>query len=40
MSQMKEQDTTPEKELNKMDISIVPDTKFKTLYMLKELREE
>ena len=38
---MKEQNTTPEKELNKMGISNLSDTEFKTLVirMLKELSE-
>ena len=42
MAQMKEQIKTPEKELNKMEISNLPQAKFKTLYirMLKELRED
>ena len=31
MSQMKEQNKTPEKELNKMETSNLPDAKFKTL---------
>ena len=40
MSQMKEQDKTPEKELNKMETSNLPDAEFKTLVikMLSELR--
>ena len=40
MAQMKEQIKTPEKELNKMEISNVLDAEFKTLVirMLKELR--
>ena len=40
MSQMKEQDKTPEKELNKMETSNLPDAEFKTLVirMLNELR--
>ena len=39
---MKEQNTTPEKELNKMGISNLSDTEFKTLVirMLKELSED
>ena len=39
MAQMKEQNKTPEKELNKMEISNQPDTEMKTLVikMLKEL---
>ena len=39
MAQMKEQNKTPEKELNKMEISNLSDAKFKTLSigMLKEL---
>ena len=38
MAQMKEQNKTPEKELNKMEISNLPDAEFKTLVirMLKE----
>ena len=42
MAQMKEQIKTPEKELNKMDISNLSDTGFKTLVisMLKELSED
>ena len=42
MAQMKEQITTPEKELNKMEISNLSDTEFKTLVirMLKELSED
>ena len=41
MSQMKEQNKTPGKELNKMEISNLLDTEFKTLVirMLNELRE-
>ena len=41
MAQMKEQKTTPEKELNKMEISNLPDAEFKTLAirMLKEHNE-
>ena len=37
---MKEQNRTPEKELNKMETSILPDAEFKTLLirMLSELR--
>ena len=40
MAQMKEQNKTPEKELNKMEISNLSDAEFKTLVirMLKELR--
>ena len=40
MAQMKEQIQTPEKELNKMEISNPSDTEFKTPFirMLKELR--
>ena len=40
MTQMKEENKTPEKELNKMEISNVLDAEFKTLAirMLKELR--
>ena len=39
MAQMKEQNDTSEKELNKMEISTLSDTEFKTLVirMLKEL---
>ena len=39
MAQMKEQNKTPEKELNKLEISNITDTEFKTLVirMLKEL---
>ena len=42
MAQMKEQIKTPEKALNKMEISNPSDTKFKTLVirMLKELSED
>ena len=41
MSQVKEQNKTPEKELNKMEISNLLDAEFKTLVirMLKELSE-
>ena len=41
MAQIKEQFKTPEKELNKMEISNLPDAEFKTLLikMLKELIE-
>ena len=41
MAQMKEQNKTPEKELNQMEISNLSDTEFKTLVirMLKELIE-
>ena len=41
MAQMKEQNKTPEKELNKMEISNLSDAEFKALVirMLKELRE-
>ena len=41
-AQMKEQIKTPEKELNKMDRSNLPDAEFKTLVirMLKELSED
>ena len=40
MAQMKEQMETPEKELNKMEISNLSDAEFKTLVvrMLKDLR--
>ena len=42
MAQMKEQIKIPEKELNKMKISNLPDAEFKTLVirMLKELSED
>ena len=42
MAQMKEQNKTPEKELNKMEISSLSDAAFKTLVirMLKELSED
>ena len=42
MAQMKEQIKTPEKELNKMEISNLTDAEFKTLVMrtFKELSEE
>ena len=42
MAQMKEQIKTPEKELNKKEISNLSDTEFKTLFlrMLKELSED
>ena len=42
MAQMKEQNKTPEKELNKMEISNLSDAEFKTLVirMLKEYSEE
>ena len=42
MAQMKEQTKTPEKELNKMEISNLLDAEFKTLFirMLKELSED
>ena len=42
MAQMKEHIKTPEKELNKMEISILSDAEFKTLVMrlLKELSED
>ena len=41
MAQMKEQNKTPEKELNKMEITNLSDTEFTTLVisMLKELTE-
>ena len=41
MTQMKEQIKTPEKEVNKMEISNLSDAEFKTLFirMLKELDE-
>ena len=42
MAQMKEQLKTPEKELNKMEISNQSDAEFKTLFikMLRELSED
>ena len=42
MAQMKEQIKTPEKKLNKMEISNLSDTEFKTtvIRMLKELSED
>ena len=42
MAQMKEQNKTPEKELNKMETSNLSEAEFKTLVirMLKELSEE
>ena len=42
MAQMKEQIKTPEKELNKMEVSNLSDAEFKTLIirMLKELSED
>ena len=42
MAQMKEQIKTPEKELNKMEISNLSEAEFKTLVtrMLKELSED
>ena len=42
MAQMKEQIKTPEKDLNKMEISNLSDAEFKTLVirMLKELSED
>ena len=42
MAQMKEQIKTPEKELNKMEISNLSDAEFKTLVirMLKEISED
>ena len=42
MAQMKEQIKTPEKELNKMEISNLSDAEFKTLVtrVFKELNEE
>ena len=41
MAQMKEQNKTPEKDLNEMEISNISDAEFKTLVirMLKELNE-
>ena len=40
MSQMKEQNKTPEKELNKMETNNLPDAEFRTLVirMLREFR--
>ena len=42
ISQMKEQIKTPEKELNKIEVSNLSDSEFKTLVirMLKELSED
>ena len=42
MAQIKEQNKTPEKELNKMEISSLSDAEFKILVMrmLKELSED
>ena len=43
MAQMKEQNKTPEKQLNKMEISILSDAEFKTLIirmLFKELSED
>ena len=42
MAQMKEQIKTPEKELNKMETSKLPDAEFKTLdiNIIKELNED
>ena len=42
MAQMKEENKTPEKELNKMEISNLSDAEFKTLVirMLEELSED
>ena len=42
MAQMKEQMKTPEKELNRMEVSNLSDAEFKTLVirMLKELNED
>ena len=42
MAQMKQQIITPEKELNKIEISNLSDAEFKTLFIrvLKELSEE
>ena len=42
MAQMKEQIKIPEKELNKMEISSIPDAEFKTLVIrtLKEISED
>ena len=42
MAQMKEQNKTPEKELNKLDMSNLSDAEFKTLVirMIKELSED
>ena len=42
MAQMEEQNKTPEKELNKMEITNLSDAEFKTLVikLLKELTED
>ena len=42
MTQMKEQIKTPEKEVNKMEISNLSDAEFKTLFirMFKEISED
>ena len=42
MAQMREQNETPEKELNEVEMSNLSDSKFKTLVvrMLKELSED
>ena len=42
MPQMKEQEKSPEKELNEMEANKLPDTEFKTMVirMLKELLED
>ena len=43
MAQMREQNKTPEKQLNKMEISILSDAEFKTLIirmLFKELSED
>ena len=39
---MKEQEESPEKELNEMEVSIIPDTEFNTMVikMLKEISEK
>ena len=40
MSKMKEQIKTPEKELNKIEISDLSDTDYKVIRMLKEFSED
>ena len=40
MAQMKEQIKTPEKELNKIEISDLSDTDYKVIRMLKEFSED
>ena len=39
MAQMKKQNKTPEKELNKMEISNLSDAEFKTLIIIRMLKE-